>query len=238
MPVVVQAMANREDGVGVAFSMFPCPKDIVKVVLDDVANRERHIDAFLRRTRDDGTHYVDQTRPLVVSKKTHRYNFQHAETLATLAVDIEDDFGYPIVMEFAAQMPKESSQQFRINLLQARRLTNLPEAKRFEIPELQERGLIATSYDVNGTGDLAAEAFVVRVGADAGEVHADGLPEFDAANAKGYILVTPYLRFYKTHLDRITPNKRAVVAYYDLGQHHDMEIAQKRACSMSTVTSV
>ncbi len=56
----------------------------------------------------------------------------------------------------------------------------------------------------------------------------DGLEEFDKNHPEGYVLVTPYLQFYCTHLDNWTPNKRAVVAYTDLGEHHDMEVSRKK----------
>ena len=229
MPVIVQAMVDEKDTTGVVFSRFPCPKDIAKVVQDDVASHERHIDVFLRGIRNDGTHYASHTRPLIVSRKSFTY-WWRAAYLANMAIKLEDDLGYPIIMEFASQAPRASSQKFSINLLQARKLTNLSGTERLTMPELYEPGLIATTNDISGTGDFTGEAFVVGMvglGTKLEEVRAHGVREFDAARVNGYVLVTPFMQFFRTNLDRVTPHKKAVVAYYDLGQHHDMEIARK-----------
>ena len=228
MPVIVQAMVTKKQNVGVVYSKFPCPGDIAKVIREDVSSKERYIDAVPRKIGEDGLVYVDRGKPIVISKDYYNHGENKQEVLADLSIELEREFGYPIILEFATFEPNTSEEKFRINMLQARKLTKLSQAERFEMPELQEEGLIATTYDLNGVGDFTGESYVISREYGTGGVEAPGMVKFDKSHKEGYVLVAPYLQFYATYLDELTPNKKAVVAYTDLGHHHDMEVSRKK----------
>lgn len=227
MPVIVQQMVTEQTHKGVVYSRFPCPKDLLKIIRDDCyENGKRHINALLRETKYDGTHYLLLSNPTIVSRDWG-YMESKIESLGLVALAVEDEIKHPVIMEFSCYNPASSADKFRINPLQARKLTKISEGLKFSMPQLQDRGLIASTYDLNGTGDFTGEGFVViHRGTDC--VDAEGLEEFDRSHPQGYVLVTPYLQFYDSRLDYCTPNKKGVVAYTDLGEHHDMEISRKK----------
>ena len=150
------------------------------------------------------------------------------ECLGRIALAVEEEIKHPVIMEFSYYEPDNFDDKFRINPLQARKLTKISDNIRFSMPQLQDKGLIASTYDVNGTGDFTGEAFVITKFYDSGGVDTEGLREFDKNHPKGYVFVTPYLQFWNIFLDDLTPNKKGVVAYSELGKHHDMEIARKK----------
>ncbi len=228
MPVIVQQMVTEQTQKGVVYSRFPCPRDLLKIIRDDCyENGERHINALLRETSEDGTHYLDSSSPIIVSRDWD-YMKDRIEALGLVALAVEDKIKHPIIMEFSCYEPNSSADKFRINPLQARKLTKISEGLKFSMPQLQETGLIASTYDLNGTGDFSGEAFVITHYYDTDGVDAEGLDEFDRSHPQGYVLVTPYLQFYSTCLDNWTPNKKGVVAYTHLGKHHDMEVSRKK----------
>lgn len=225
MPVIVQSMVREKDETGVVYSRFPCPKDILKIVRDD-QYACRYINAFLRGTRDDGTHYLDITGPFIVSRDWNFDTWKTIECIGFTALTVEDAIGHPVIMEFAYYSPGGEHEKVKIYPLQARKLTGLSEAIKFQMPELQEAGLIGNTYDLNGTGDFTGDAYVSILYKDNYIFH--GLEEFDRQHPDGYVFVTPYIQFDKESLDERTPNKKAVVAYRDLGRYHDMEISRKK----------
>jgi len=224
MPIIVQKMISEKDFTGVVYSKFPCPSDITKVIRDSTHYKERYIDCFPRKKREDGLMDIFGN-PIVIAKDYTNSGENRQESLAKLAVNLENELGYPIILEFATYC---SENKFIINLLQARKLTKLSTKISFEMPELQEKGLIASTYDLNGAGDFSGESYVITKYDGINGVEAPDIEKFDAEHSGGYVLVTPYLQFYETHLDRFTPNKMAVVAYTDLGKHHNMEISRKK----------
>ena len=225
IPVIVQAMVDKKEHTGVVYSKFPAPRDIVKIIRESAYNGERYIEAFLREYTEDGTVFPDTSSPIVVSRNYSTLLNNEVENLASIALFAERELKYPIIMEFVTY---NDSGDWQYNLLQARKLTRLSESEKFQMPELQDKGLIASTHDLNGTGDFTGEAFSITHYYGVDGVDADGLEEFDKSHPEGYVLVTPYLQFYCTHLDNWTPNKRAVVAYTDLGEYHDMEVSRKK----------
>jgi hypothetical protein len=226
MSVIVQKMVSEKDYTGVVYSRFPCPNDITKVIRDK--SNYRYIDAFPRRKRRDGSIFINGCEPIVISKDYMWDSDNRQESLAELAVEIENEFKYPIILEFAALEPNSRADKFKINMLQARRLTKLSQSERFEMPELQTKGLIATTYDLNGVGDFIGESYVIAKYNNDGGYDSSGLNIFDKTHKEGYVLVAPYLQFFKSSLDKWTQNKKAVIAYTDLGDLHDMEISRKK----------
>lgn len=224
MPVIVQVMANKHGEIGVVYSKFPCPNDIVKVIQD--YGTGRIIEAFSRKPIVKHFEYPDVGNVVIPARSYSTWDlFKETEDVANIAVAIERELGYPIIMEFSACGFDENRE---VDILQARRLTNLSEAEKFQMPELQKSGLVASTDNLNGVGDVTGEAFVIDFAA--GPVF-DGyeLEAFDKSHEKdGYILVTPYLQYYPLEFDPMTPNKKATVAYNDLGSHHDFEVARKK----------
>jgi len=225
IPVIVQAMVDKKEHTGVVYSKFPAPRDIVKIIRESAYDGERYIEAFPREYIEDGIVFPDTSNPVVVSRNYSTLLNNEVENLASIALFAERELKYPIIMEFVTY---NDSGDWQYNLLQARKLTRLSESEKFQMPELQDKGLIASTYDLNGTGDFTGDAFLIIHDYDVNGVDIDGLEEFDKNHPEGYVLVTPYLQFYCTHLDNWTPNKRAVVAYTDLGEHHDMEVSRKK----------
>lgn len=247
LPVIVQVDVQNSDFTGVAYSKFPSQYSIVKVVRDCLRGEfkgERFIEAFERKMEKDYD-YISH-RPMIFSKEGGYNGQREAARIAGIALKTDHSFGYPIILEFAYRIedPKEVYHEKDgwvsvrhnpdgkdiqvISLLQGRRLTNIDDATKFQFPQIQEDGLVAMTYDVNGVGDISGKAFVVRA-REKSSLMTRGLKEFDRdSQNEGYILVTPHLEFWGQEIDSMTPNKKAVVAYSGLGQHHDMELARKR----------
>lgn len=247
LPVIVQADVQNSHYTGIAYSKFPSPYNITKVVRDCLHGEwkgERFIEAFERKT-EKGHDYINY-KPFIFSGEGERDSRFEAARIADIALTVERTFGYPIILEFAYHIEDPKDKYWTdgtriktsynpegkdiqvISLLQGRRLTNIDEATRFQIPELQEDGLVAMTYEVNGVGDVSGKAFVVRAGEDS-RLMTRGLKKFDAdMRGEGYILVTHHVEFWGYEIDSMTPNKRGILAYTGLGKHHDMEIARKR----------
>ncbi len=247
LPVIVQADVQNSHYTGIAYSKFPSPYNITKVVRDCLHGEwkdERFIEAFERKT-EKGHDYISY-RPFIFSREGKRGSQFEAARIADIALEVEQSFGYPIILEFAYHIedPKDkywtAGKRIKvsynpegkdiqvISLLQGRRLTNIDEATRFQIPELQEDGLVAMTYDINGVGDVSGKAFVVRAGEES-RLMTRGLRKFDTdMKGEGYILVTHHVEFWGYEIDSMTPNKKGILAYSTLGKHHDMEIARKR----------
>ena len=218
-------MVDKKEHTGVVYSKFPAPRDIVKIIRESAYDGERYIEAFPREYIEDGIVFPDTSNPVVVSRNYSTLLNNEVENLASIALFAERELKYPIIIEFVTY---NDSGDWQYNLLQARKLTRLSESEKFQMPELQDKGLIASTYDLNGTGDFTGDAFLIIHDYDVNGVDIDGFEEFDKNHPEVYVLVTPYLQFYCTHLDNWTPNKRAVVAYTDLGEHHDMEVSRKK----------
>lgn len=247
MPVIIQADVQNSHYTGIAYSKFPSPYSIVKVVRDCLQGEfkgERFIEAFGRKTEKD--YVYTEHQPMIFSKDGGLMRRFEASRIADIALKVEHAFGYPIILEFAyfIEDPKDVYKEKGgwtsmshnpdgkdiqvVSLFQGRRLTNIDEATRFQIPQLQEEGLVAMTYDVNGVGDVSGKALVVRAG-EKSALMTRGLRKFDAdMKGEGYILVTHHVEFFGQEIDSITPNKRGIIAYSNLGEHHDMEIARKR----------
>ncbi len=229
MPVIVQAMVDKEITAGEVYSKFPAAKDILKVKYNHPSTNhgeETYVIVFLRNEQKNGSYEIHSS-PLVAPAGLEWYDSipSEIEDLANLALVVERELKQPVILEFATNIDSKHRNMY---LLQARRLTKLSEAERFEMPELQEEGLLAVTPDVNGVGDFTGKVYVaLRHRIHAPEVYAPGLAEFDEQHPEGYVLVTPYIQFSNVSIDSITPNKKAVIAYYDTGIHHDMEIARK-----------
>jgi hypothetical protein len=235
MPVVVQAMVNNPEVTGVIYSKFPCPNNIAKMVTRSGDGRE-YVDAFTRDERKGHT-LVNDTFVLLNSG---RFDFIYGSNGITQVVqkviDLEKVFGYPIISEFAYNYSYKSDEKPNAFLLQGRRINGLTEAEKFNMPQLLEKGFLGKTESVNGVGDVTGQAFVCHKNENLTFSAAEDitteeylrLEKFDAEHKEGYILVAPYLKFYVTDLDEVTPNKKAVVAYSDLGWHHDYEIARAK----------
>ena len=230
IPVIVQADVSKSDFTGVVYSKFPSPHNIVKVIRDSSDDGKRYIDAF-KRVVDRHNKLCHDSQPFLFSKIYNRGLYPSEQSLAQLALLIEHSFGYPVIMEFAfvMEVPKYGGKDMQvISLIQARRLTNLSDAMKFQMPELQDKGLVGFTYGVNGTGDITGEAFVVRVD-NYYRWLTTGLKEFDEQHRdKGYILVTHHLQRDDCEIDSITPNKKAILAYDKMGDDHGFEISRKK----------
>jgi len=230
MPVIVQPMINDGEHTGVVYSKFPAARDITKVVREGKAGGEEivHVDILPRKHYVDGSIFVDDDSPIAVSVDNYYGWSRNKEVgaLADLAVKVENEFGYPIILEFISS-PYKDDLDVKIWALQARKLTKVVYDEKFQMPELDERGLIATTFNPNSVGDFTGEAFFVGHLESIG-LECDGIREFDATHPQGYVLVTPYIEFFNCNIDYDTTNKRAVIAYTDLGKHHDLEIARKK----------
>lgn len=226
IPVMVQSMVENPHYTGMVYSKFPSPNNIVKVIRDATHDKDRFIDAFEREEYDNGR--IIYAGRIVIASPTYSPYTKDAQHLAELALKIEQEFQHPIIMEFAYRANHSSEgPSIYISLLQARKLTNLAEAIKFQMPELQEKGLLANTYEVNSSGDVTGKAFVAH-GTTFG-IEAEGIVEFDESHKQeGYILVTPFIQFYNSEIDSATPHKKAVIVYTDLGEHHDFEIARKK----------
>lgn len=223
IPVVVQAMVSKIDYQGVVYSQFPSPHKVVKIIRQRPGSNDSLIDVF-RRYRKKGREFID-CNPIVLSGD-ERQEIERAEDLGRIALFLEERIGYPIIMEFA--ISGHISEQVR-SLLQARKLTKLKEAQEFRVPELDEKDLIVSVPDVNGTGDFTGSVVLAKYSGDKeGITNLSQIEMLDNSHPEGYILVTPYIEFWRDNIDEITSNKKAVIAYTDLGRHHDREISRKR----------
>jgi hypothetical protein len=227
MPVIVQAMVTKQTQTGVVYSTFPCPREILKVIREDCwGYRRRHVTAF-RKNTECITEGLDLMSPVIASVD-HADMQDKIGSLGLVALIAERRIGSPIIMEFSWFNPCAYDVKFEINPLQARRLTKISDALKFSAPQLQEKGLVASTFDLNGVGDFTGEAFVIPFPEDLEKIDARGLEEFDRRHSNGYVFVAPFLQFFNTSLDMITSNKRAVIAYTFYGKHHDMEISRKK----------
>ncbi|MEK6967413.1 MAG: PEP/pyruvate-binding domain-containing protein [Nanoarchaeota archaeon] len=228
MPVVVQAMAEDRVDKGIVYSKFPSPHNIAKVVRGWEDSESTRIDAYKRIIRPNKTHYPGVFPFLFSGGDTSLGSEPYM--LAELALEVEGHMGFPIIMEYVTVRIKDAvSLNLNVRIIQARKLSRLSEAEKFQIPELQKKGLVANTYSVNGVGEFTGKAYVAyRHDMDV-EMLVDGLPEFDEAHKdEGYVLITPHIRFYGENIDEISPHKKAVVAYQELGEHHDFEIARAK----------
>ncbi len=229
IPVIVQAMADKTVK-GHVYSKFPSPQDILKIVRWRSSHR-RDIDVFYRFTDEDGKVYGDYLNPLVTSigNRSVASFRDDIEYPGIIALKIENEFGYPVIMEFNSTDLGEKD-GIDIFVLQARRLNKLSDAEKFEMSELQEEGLIATTEDVNGVGDVTGKAYVLDFDYVDGPSRSsvEDMVKFDSKNRDGYILVAPYLQFSNQHFDEYTIHKKAVLAYTDLGERHDFEVAREK----------
>jgi len=223
MPVIVQAMVKQKWFSGVVYSKFPASRNIIKIIRETNSGN-RLIEAFLRE-RYRGRLVIDSNGPIVTSEEYYTYDKQGVNSLVEIALGVERNMKHPVIIEFCSYQGVNLVWQH--NLLQARKLTRLSSAEKYQMPELHEKGLIAVTHDINGTGDFTGEAFVVFKHKE-GKIEARGLSDFDRKHSQGYVLVSPYLQFYNSILDEITPNKTSVIAYTDLGHHHDMEISRAK----------
>ncbi len=235
MSVIVQVMAPKTEYTGVIYSKFPSPYDIAKMIRRTQEGAE-HIDVFRRETFNGNVSIYGS--PLVSSEVG---DARMVDDIVSAVLRAENAFGYPIISEFAYEPGStryvlDHQNPGKVFLLQARRLTNLDDATRFRVPELHNEGLLGQTRAVNGVGDVTGTAHVVfrprRSGGDFKRITDYALGKakrFDREHPEGYILVTPYIQFYWDRgLDEVTPNKTAVVAYSELGRHHDFDLAREK----------
>lgn len=228
MPVIVQTMIANPNHTGMVYSRFPSPYPIVKIIRDLTGETERSVVALRRKELHDGSHRADAINPFMAPRSWNPTTSSDFQALSNLALFIEDRLAYPVIMEFADDLGGDAS-TFTIYPLQARRLTKLSDAKLSELPELQQDHLVCASEDVNTVGDVTGPALVITKYGDGHSSAFMGEYEaFDRAHPEGYVLVTPFIEFYSTSMDEATPGKKAVIAYTDLGRHHDLELARKR----------
>jgi len=223
MPVIIQAMVVDPQVSGVIYSKFPCPNDVVKVITFGWDGSE-DIDVWARKLGDYNNINLN---PVVNSERFSKTDWGIKQFIGKI-INIEQAFGYPIISEFAYNFEVSKDQIDEAFILQARKLTRLADSEKFKIPALQEEGLVGKSKHLSGVGDVTGETFVLerREGIILWE-DVLKLKDFDETHKNGYVLVTPYLQFYNDdNIDSSSPNKKAVVAYSDLGRHHDFELAR------------
>jgi hypothetical protein len=233
MPVIVQAMVADPDYTGVIYSKFPSPYNITKSIIRPLHSDTDEIDAF-RREESGGIPLLQFPRLISSSTFGDTYSPMRIPWLHENILTLEVYFGHPIIVEFAVEMYEKGADGRRyrsldtkstISLLQARRLTRADSNDRFEMPELNEIGLLGQTLVTSGTGDVTKIAYVHRSPKSDTE---EDIRDFDARHEEGYILFCPFLQFYHTEIDSRTPNKSAVVAFTSAGRYHDLELAGTR----------
>lgn len=226
MPVIIQNMVVDPNYTGIFFSKFPCAKNIVKMIREDKIKHETYIEAFEKMNAIDGSEYFLSDSPIISPKTFDQFNgvYHFAEAM----LQAVNKIGHQTIIEFAYN--NKVGRSIEAYLFQARRLTKVDEPDQFKVPQLNDKGLIAQTHVVNSIGDKRGVALVVPRGekTEMPDHYFTKIEEFDRSHQEGYILVAPFLQFFTNRLDRITPSKKAVVAYTDLGVHHDFEIARKK----------
>ncbi len=228
MPVVVQEMSPYKT-TAVIYSKFPCPNDIVRGTLYDENSYFSNF-VFMREL-DEGIITANTFHPILSNTNDHLDSIEGL--LANIAIMIENKFQHPIILESSYERNENFSEypRWKTHILQARHLTGISDSEKSQIPELQKNGVIASTSMLNGSGDFQGDCCVAYTnyrGDGSRFLNTDEIESFDASHPQGYVLVTPHIEFYSSSIDEITKNKRAVVAYKDLGVHHDFEIARKK----------
>ena len=237
MAVIVQEMIN-DATIGVAYSKFPSPYNIAKVI--EMYQGEYEVNVFLRnknkkeividRRLIDGSicfSEKDEQRGIVVSSGGF-FSGTKEDHIAELSLFVEKHFKSPVRMEYLFKNE-------RLYVVQVRPVAGKDNlVSKISLPEIKD-GLVFGTSIVNGSGDITLPAVnIVTENETRHGLPLDEVKKLDLKYPGGYVLICYMLKFGpgfavpETNNDKATPNKKAVVAVSNLGQHHDLDISREK----------